>query len=347
MLRKERASGNLPIPAGHKSAAKLPVGHETDILILVVPGYSLLSLGCLVEPLLFAQMLPATRHASVTCFDLDTSQADTASGLGLTGMKSVAALTARLESKPTPAAIFLCCGLDVPERYREPLRRVMRQSRRTGVPIYGIGAATWALAEIGLLPDRKGVVHWTSLSAFQERNLDSVALANLFQTDPHVSTCAGELAVLDFVIEFLRVTFGREVADMTCDRFLISRPRGGASDQPSHLTNRLRHAPRVVQQAVATMRENLEQPVEIAEIAEVAGVSQRQLERLFAQYLGLPPRRFYCDLQLALAWQLCEQTDMPLTEVAIASGFSSQSALSRKFKDRYRITPSEMRSRAR
>lgn len=317
-----------------------------EFLFVIVPGYSLLSLGCLVEPLQFVRTLQSENPFTLSFYDLSSGTIGTTQGLRIEGASGRTDLEERLLARPAPDAVFFCCGFDVPAAARDVLRKVMRQSRRAGVPIFGIGAATWALAETGLLPNRKGVVHWASLSAFKERNLDADPLAKLFHTDQQVTTCAGELAALDLVIAFARQTFGKDVADRICDRFLVSRPRGPDADQPIDHSSRLRYAPRVVRDAVEKMEQNLENPIGISNIATAAGVSQRQLERLFVEYLNSSPRKFYCDLQLGLAWQLCEQTDLPVTEIAVASGFSSQAALSRKFKLRFGVSPSGMRARA-
>ncbi|OYU37897.1 MAG: hypothetical protein CFE33_18830 [Pseudorhodobacter sp. PARRP1] len=67
------------------------------------------------------------------------------------------------------------------------------------------------------------------------------------------------------------------------------------------------------------------------------------MEQLFLRYLKCSPRRHYLDLQLGLAWQLGERTDMLLFGVALASGFSSHSLLSRKFERQFSISPSELR----
>lgn len=334
------ASAVRTTKAGQRSAET-----AKEIILVIVPGYSLLSLGCLVEPLQFAQTLQSDIPFTFGCYDLGLGTTGATQGLRIEGALGRGDLEERLSALPAPDAIFFCCGFDVPAAARDALRKFMRMSRRAGIPIFGIGAATWALAETGLLANRKGVVHWTSLSAFRERNHGAAPLAKLFHTDQQVTTCAGELAALDLVIAFARQTFGKEVADRICDRFLVSRPRGPEADQPFDQSSRLRYAPRIVREAVEKMAQNLEDPIGISELAADVGVSQRQLERLFFEYLNSSPRKFYCELQLGLAWQLCEQTDLPVAEIAVASGFSTHAALSRKFKMHFGVSPTGMRAK--
>ncbi len=54
-------------------------------------------------------------------------------------------------------------------------------------------------------------------------------------------------------------------------------------------------------------------------------MSQRQLERLFKQYLGRTPKRYLTELRLEHARQLLLSTDLAAIEVVVASGFGSRS----------------------
>ena len=60
-------------------------------------------------------------------------------------------------------------------------------------------------------------------------------------------------------------------------------------------------------------------------LAREAGVTPRQLERLFAASLPESPMRYYLALRLDRAQALLQQTSLPVVEVAMASGFVSVS----------------------
>nr|WP_241699919.1 helix-turn-helix domain-containing protein [Tabrizicola sp. SY72] len=92
------------------------------------------------------------------------------------------------------------------------------------------------------------------------------------------------------------------------------------------------------------IRQTVESPLRISSFVAETGISQRQIERLFQRHLNCSPRQYYLDLQLALAWQLCEQTEMSLLEVALASGFGSNFSLARRFRQRFAVSPTELRA---
>ena len=73
------------------------------------------------------------------------------------------------------------------------------------------------------------------------------------------------------------------------------------------------------------MEENLEEPLDRGDLAKAAGLSSRQLERLFRKYLNRSPARYYVELRLNRARLLLLQTNMPVIDVALACGFVSAS----------------------
>lgn len=190
---------------------------------------------------------------------------------------------------------------------------------------------------------KKAAVHWSSLEAFSETNLLFEAQNTLFVTDGRITSGAGELASLDMVIDFIATEFGRETANRICDYLLVSFPRSRNTIQPGSPGNRLRHYPPVVRSIVHMMSATLEDPHSMKDIAEAHGVSQRQMERLFKKHVDCAPRKYLRQLQLELAHQLCEHTEMPIIEVALASGFTNQSALSKHFKMEFGRSPRSFR----
>lgn len=87
------------------------------------------------------------------------------------------------------------------------------------------------------------------------------------------------------------------------------------------------------------MYQNIEEPILLKELARNAGVSRRQLERLFSQTLGEPPGVTYRNIRVDRAHSLLAETDMSVSEIAAATGFSSVSVLTNHFKTRHGITP--------
>ncbi len=83
---------------------------------------------------------------------------------------------------------------------------------------------------------------------------------------------------------------------------------------------------------------HLEARVSLGDLAREAGLSPYHLARLFRTAFGLPPHQYLEGLRVRRAGELI-RAGLPLAEVAVASGFSSQSHLNRSFKHILGITP--------
>ncbi len=80
-------------------------------------------------------------------------------------------------------------------------------------------------------------------------------------------------------------------------------------------------------------------------MAQRAGVSVRQLDRLFRRQMNTTFAAHYRAIRLERARDLLVQTALPLTEVALAAGFASASHFSRSFAAAYGYPPREERAR--
>ena len=76
---------------------------------------------------------------------------------------------------------------------------------------------------------------------------------------------------------------------------------------------------------IELMEANIAEPLSLVEIAKYAGLSRRQIERLFRRNLGRSPARYYLEIRLDRARHLLIQSDAPIVEVAVACGFVSAS----------------------
>ena len=84
-----------------------------------------------------------------------------------------------------------------------------------------------------------------------------------------------------------------------------------------------------------------EQP--LSALAERVGMGERQLRRLFVDRLGAPPIGVHGTRRLLFAKQLLTETTLPITEVALASGFGSLRRFNATFLDAYRMAPRDLR----
>jgi AraC family transcriptional regulator of adaptative response / DNA-3-methyladenine glycosylase II len=81
----------------------------------------------------------------------------------------------------------------------------------------------------------------------------------------------------------------------------------------------------------------------VDKLAERLGIGERQLRRLFLQHLGASPTSVAQTRRVLFAKQLIHETRMPMTQVAMASGFSSVRRFNETFLDLFQRPPSALR----
>ena len=83
----------------------------------------------------------------------------------------------------------------------------------------------------------------------------------------------------------------------------------------------------------------------VDDLAARLGIGSRHLRRLFEQHLGATPRAVAKMRRTLFAGQLINETRLPMTEIAISSGFSSQRRFNACIREVYGRPPSALRRR--
>jgi AraC family transcriptional regulator of adaptative response / DNA-3-methyladenine glycosylase II len=81
----------------------------------------------------------------------------------------------------------------------------------------------------------------------------------------------------------------------------------------------------------------------LEQLAARVDIGARQLRRLFVEHLGAPPIDVHTTCRLLFAKQLLTETALPVSEVALASGFGSLRRFNAAFLQANRIPPRELR----
>ncbi|HEY0799748.1 MAG TPA: AraC family transcriptional regulator, partial [Steroidobacteraceae bacterium] len=88
---------------------------------------------------------------------------------------------------------------------------------------------------------------------------------------------------------------------------------------------------------------HLDSALDVHELAALVHLSSFHFIRLFHKSVGLTPRKYVIQSRVMRARELLATTDLPLTEIALATGFSDQSHFSRRFHELVGIPPRAFR----
>ena len=91
--------------------------------------------------------------------------------------------------------------------------------------------------------------------------------------------------------------------------------------------------------------QNYHQQILIDDLAEIAGLSSRQLERRFKKLLGLTPIRYINEHRIRMACSKLRQSQKNIAEIAKEVGFYDHAHFVHKFRSSMKIAPSEYRAK--
>jgi AraC family transcriptional regulator len=126
----------------------------------------------------------------------------------------------------------------------------------------------------------------------------------------------------------------------TSDRLIGGLLNGHTSKPAKPARGRLH--PRVLQRIRDHVLSHLAEPIEVAELAALAGRSPFHFSRVFTMSVGMTPYRYVVHLRLQAALQRVRDGRMGLAEIAADTGFSDQSHLSRWIRRVHGVAPSAL-----
>ena len=209
----------------------------------------------------------------------------------------------------------------------------------------GVGAGVLWLADAGVLNGVRTALPWALYADVDTVADHALFTPNLFEIDERHLTCCGGAASIDFALTLVEAIFGPTLQAQIKETLCIDRVRGKEERQRVALQARFGALQPKLTEAVTLMEANIEEPLSTDDIASLVGISRRQLERLFKQYLGSLPSRYYLELRLQRARQLLQSTNNSIVQVGLMCGFSSGSHFSTAFGALFGNTPREERQR--
>ncbi|MBD1577419.1 helix-turn-helix domain-containing protein [Vibrio sp. S11_S32] len=187
------------------------------------------------------------------------------------------------------------------------------------------------------------VAHWSLLDDLKEKYPNAALTDQLFQFGPHLSSCAGQTALLDCVLHYLQPFEEDELIQQLTELLCMKGLRNGEEKQRTPLMTSTIDAK--LSAAIALMESHIETPLTTDDIANQVYISRRQLERLFKRHLDSMPARHYMQVRLKHAKHLLQTTSTSIVQIGLKCGFSSGPHFSSAYKTYYQLTPREERSK--
>lgn len=304
---------------------------------LLIDGFAMMSFAAAAEPLRAANLLAG--HSLYDIRHIPTAGASATSSSG-----AVIKASAHVGERVDFDLLMVVAGGE-PEAFQdERVFQWLRHLSRRGVLLGGVSGGPVILASAGVMRGRRMTVHWEHAETLAAISPALMIERSLYVIDRDRMTCAGGIAPLDMMHALLTEHHGVAFTRRVSDWFMHTEVRPSGGPQRAGLAERHGTTNPAVISTIEAMENHIADPLELAQLATLADVSPRQLNRLFRDKLGQSTMKFYGGLRLEMARTLLTRSPLSLTDIALTTGFASSAHFSHAFRGKYGLTPSSLRS---
>ncbi len=251
--------------------------------------------------------------------------------------------TTTLDPANMPDMFLVCGGVDVQDAVSPAVIKLITQVSKHHVWLGSLCTGSYALAKAGVLDGYRCTIHWENMASLCEEFPYITFMEELFVIDRDRCTCAGGTAPIDLMLAFVFARFGKNLVAEISDQFMVVRARDSKDQQHIPVAARVGYSHKALVEVSALMEANTEEPLSLDELARLAGLSQRHLQRMFRHTLSMTPMHYYLNLRLRRARALLLQTEMSIMSITVACGFQSSCHFSKSYRTLFGYSPSTER----
>jgi AraC family transcriptional regulator, activator of mtrCDE len=100
---------------------------------------------------------------------------------------------------------------------------------------------------------------------------------------------------------------------------------------------------RRLSRALAAIHRDYPRPLTLGELARTAGMSRTGFSQHFRALVGVPPIEYLTQWRMLSAGDMLERPDLPVSDIAVRTGYDSELTFSRAFKRAFNLSPTQYR----
>lgn len=314
---------------------------KVDIGFLIFPGFPMACLTSMIEPLRAANEIVGQEVFGWQLISEDGQRVEASAHVWFEPNLS-------LKEAAELDQIYLLSGPS--SRFQHPVEAEgkLRRLARHGVIMGAISGGIFPLARSGLLERHTTSVHWCYETAFSAEFPDLSATEDVIMIDRNRLTASGAGAAFDLSLHLIEAASGGDVATEVACWFQhpLVRGQGVSQRKPTFAAESTNDMlPAAVRRSIEMFADHIEDPLNIADVAQEIGLSVRQLERVFYKTTGNTPHGYYKSLRMHRARQLLLYGKLSMTEIALAVGYSTSSSLIKTYMDVFGTHPRDEREK--
>ncbi|MGC0415491.1 GlxA family transcriptional regulator [Embleya sp. AB8] len=233
------------------------------------------------------------------------------------------------------------------EEYPDDMLAALRRAHDRGATIASLCSGAFVLAAAGLLDGRRATAHWLDTDDLARDYPNVEVDANvLFVGDGSIWTSAGSAAGIDLCLHLVRLDHGAAVATEIARTMVTAPFRPGG--QAQFIGNPVPASPADPGDTLGRLRgrvlDDLRHPWTVAELAALAGMSERSFARHFVRSTGTSPRQWLSTQRVLAAQRLLEMGDLSIAAIARHCGFGTALTLRQHFTRQVGVAPRDYRA---
>lgn len=304
---------------------------KVKIVFLIMPQVNLLDLGCISQVFLGAQLAGlhcelefcSTEHNIYSSVQLPLGQTNLYSKISLSKGDYLIVISSFYQ--------YVLSDKFQPE---QKLLQWLNENYEKGVTICSLCNSSLLLAKAGLLDHRNCTTNWLRTEALRKAAPKAKILENiLFCEDERIITGAGGTACFDLGLYIISKLGGGKMAYEISKRLVLYNIRKGNEQQISVFLKYRNHTHQGIHTVQDYLAENINQVKTIADLSELANMSERNFTRIFKKETGKTVKEFITELRIEKANQYLAIPDYSRTQIANECGLQSERHLRRILKN--------------
>jgi transcriptional regulator GlxA family with amidase domain len=212
--------------------------------------------------------------------------------------------------------------------------------------IVSVCTGLYALAETGLLANRRVTTHWNFAKDIAKRFPELRVYDNaIYLKDGPFYTSAGVTAGIDLALFLIEEDFGRSVSLAIARDLVVYLKRSGGQEQYSEPLQFQSESVSRLSELTTWIVSHLHEDLSIEALAAKACLCPRHFTRRFKAEYGSSPGDFVEKLRLDEARRRLSNEDTTVESIGGSLGYKSSDSFCRAFTRRFGVTPSEYRQR--
>ena len=217
----------------------------------------------------------------------------------------------------------------------------LRQVADNATKVISICTGAFLLSQVYSEQALTLTTHWRHCQELAKNCKNTTVLEEpLFFQNGRIWSSAGVLSGVDLALALIHQDYGSTISAQIAKELVVYIQRKGNQKQFSELlaiqsSDSLRLAP-----LIEWLTHNLEKSISVSKMAEFSALSERQLTRLFKQYLNKTPGQYLTLLRVTQAMELMRHDNRSLQQIARKVGFMNYDSFRRAFERNFGTPPS-------